>query len=232
MILFLTALREERKAVQTSWRLSPAGSLQGWELLRGERCAHICSGMGAQRMRAALEFGLKAFQPNLVVLVGYSVGLKRECKVGDLLCDERSSAPLKQALAEGGFGLKFGRVATCGFLGTAKEKMLFAQEHPDYALADMESEDALMNFAQRVPMLVVRAVSDEVETDLPLDFSELVTKTGFPDLAGIVTRVLAKPTLVPKLLKLGKEAEVATAALTDFLRRAEGRLRSEFASSC
>ncbi|MCA9780407.1 MAG: hypothetical protein KC800_26965, partial [Candidatus Eremiobacteraeota bacterium] len=69
MIVFLTALREEREAVRASWGVSAAGSIQGLELEAGEGVVHLCTGMGAERMKRGVDLARKTFEPTVYVLV-------------------------------------------------------------------------------------------------------------------------------------------------------------------
>lgn len=210
MIAFFTALKEEREAVRRTWGLSPAGSVQGFELETGRGTVHFCSGIGADRMERVVSLAYKTFRPSLYVLVGYSVGLVEDLEVGDLICDERSSPVLTHRC-------RTGRVATCGFLNTASQKRAFAQKHPKCLAADLETEAFLAAVPTDAGSLVVRAVSDTVDTDLPLNFEELTTHQGFPDVRAIALKVAARPFLLPKLVKLSRDAGVATRALANFL---------------
>jgi nucleoside phosphorylase len=213
MIAFFTALKEEREAVRRSWGLAPAGSVQGFELETGVGIVHLCSGMGAERMERVVGLAHKAFEPHLYVLVGFSVGLDQSLKVGDIVRDERS-APV---LVEGKHGYRTGRVATCGFLNTASQKRAFAEKHPGCLVADLETEAFLSAVPSHVGSVVLRAVSDTVDSDLPLNFGELSTDRGFPDVRAICKRLARRPLLLPKLLKLGRDAAVAAQSLADML---------------
>lgn len=225
MIAFVTALREEREAVRRSWGLSKAGTLSGFELESGPDCIHLCSGMGAPRLLQAVDLLKKAYAPSLFVLVGYSVGLKAELRVGDLMCDLRSDASLVASLAALCPHMKLGSVSTCGFLHTSSQKLAHAEKHPDALVADLESEAFIASLKPPTRFLVVRAVSDEVFSDLPLNFGELADKKGFPDVKAIGLKLATRPHLLPKLLKLGRDAGVATRALTNLLSQSRDLFR-------
>ena len=60
-------------------------------------------------------------------------------------------------------------------------------------------------------------MSDTVDSDLPLNFGELATPQGFPDIRAITKRLARRPFLLPKLLKLGRDAGVAMQSLADLL---------------
>lgn len=221
MIGFLTALREERAAVRRCYELQVAGTLRGMELEQGSGAIHLCTGMGAERMGRGVESILKICTPRILVLLGYSVGLLPDLKVGSLVVDERSSPEPLARVLEGVTGIVSGKVATCGFLGTAAHKGAFAEHHPDSPVADLETEAFLEAVPPGVQSLVVRVVSDELQTNLPLDFSQLVGKDGFPDHKGIALKLMRNPFLLPKLLRLARDAELANQRLTDLLQKVD-----------
>lgn len=216
MILFLTALREEREAVRKAWRLEPGGTIEGGlELHHGDGCVHLCTGMGADRVIHGLEVGLRVFRPRLVALVGYSVGLQSDMKVGRVLADSRSHQDFHGSFV----GVRIGPVATCGFLLTASQKAAFAEKHPEAPVADLESEAFLDAVPPEVRAIVVRSVSDDRDFDLPLDFSKLSDDKGFPNPRAIALALTKRPYALGSVLKLAKDSRAATRALADFLTK-------------
>lgn len=216
MIGFVTALREERQALKRVFELERAGTLGGLELSLGPGCVHLCTGMGAERVVTGAQVLAKSYQPELLVLVGFSVGLTQEAEVGTVVCDERSASEF-QALPE--HGLRLGRIATSGFLNTDSQKKAFAEKHPESLIADLESESFLEAFAEGPPVLVLRVVSDDVNTTLPLDFSKYTTKDGFPNQAAIAKRVALNPLVLGKMIRLARDAGTATRSLSSALQR-------------
>ena len=223
MILFLTALREEREAVRESWGLEPAGTLGGLELEHGSGCVHLCAGIGSERMVKALELGCRVYRPKIAVLVGFSAGLLSGLDAGRLVVDERSD----QELLAAPFGRKVltGRVATCGYLQTSSQKRTFAEKHPEAPVADLESEAFLAHLPGGVRGLVMRAVSDAVDFDLPLDFSSLTDDKGFPNIRAIAMAVARKPFVTPQMMRLARDSKLATAALADALLCSRARFK-------
>ena len=221
MIGILTALREERVAVREAFKMHSGGTLQGMELEQGDGVVHLCTGMGAERMVSGVEALCKIWSPEHLLLVGFSVGLKQELKVGDLVVDERSAEHLVQEVLVADSKVSVGRVSTCDFLSTSAHKKAFAEHHPDSLMADLETEAFLSAVPENTSRLVIRAVSDELTTDLPLDFSKLVRPDGFPDQKGIGLRIALNPFLLPKLLRLARDASKATKSLANLLRKVE-----------
>lgn len=215
-IAVFTALKEERAAVRKAWNLQPAGSLNGSAIEMDEQLVAICTGMGPHRMTDCVERVREVFSPSLLILIGFSAGLKSHLKVGDLVADPGSESALLRRAAELHPKLRIGPVASSGFLHTAREKATFAKDNPDALVTDLES-GAFMSSAGETPYLVVRAVSDTVDTDLPLPFEEFVNARGFPNEFAIAKAVAKRPRLIGRMLTLAKDSHNASGALANFL---------------
>lgn len=207
-IAFFTALKEERAAVRQSWPTKDSGTLRGLPFDSGERAVLFCTGMGGERMQSAVGQALTLFRPQLAVLVGYSAGLKADLEVGEVVCEERGDSTLVQALRAYPLPLRFGQVASGGYLHSSQDKVRLAEARPECLVADMESE-AFMQAVGETPFLVLRAVSDAVSTTLPLAFDQLVTPRGFPDEMAILRQLLARPKLVPRVIGLARASALA-----------------------
>ena len=202
--------------VRRAWPAASSGSLQGFPLDTGERAVSLCSGVGAERMTRAVELARQVVAPKLLVLLGFSAGLRADLPVGEVICDDRGDSSLIKALRSFPIPLRFGRTTTCGFLNSAQEKCDFAAEHPEAMVADLESE-AFMQACGDTPCLVLRVVSDELHTDLPLDFETFLDARGFPKESAIARELLRRPSLVPKIWGLAKDANLAQRSLTGVL---------------
>lgn len=209
---FFTALKEERAAVRLAWPMKDSGTLKGLPFDSGERAIGFCCGMGAERMQNAVEQARRLFDPSLLVLVGFSAGLREDLPVGEVICDERGDPELVQSLREFPIPLRFGPVASEGYLHSAEDKSALAKSRPECLVADLESE-VFLRAAGETPCLVLRAVSDGLNTTLPLPFDQLTTARGFPDEMAILKRVLARPNVLPGLLSLAQASAYAQRAL-------------------
>ncbi|MDK2742447.1 MAG: hypothetical protein NDI90_06000 [Nitrospira sp. BO4] len=115
-------------------------------------------------------------------------------------------------------------VSTDRIIGRASDKEQFARSTQAIGL-DMESS-ALAAHAQRmqVPFVIIRAVSDLLDEDLPLDFNLFLRPTGW--LKGLGT-VLAAPSSLLGLGRLRRQSAVAAEALTTFFRRYTAAMATE-----
>ena len=228
MILFCTALKEEREAVRRAWKTSFSGSLQGLELDLGEDCALLCSGIGADRVERAVNIGTSVYQPALTVLVGFSAGLKSSGRVGDLFWDQRGDKALGDRFSELELNGSEGLIATCPFLNSVGEKIEFSRAHPESAVADLESEHFLE--CTSGPRVVLRAISDELSTSLPVNFEEYMDDQGFPDVKALARAVARKPMLAPKFLDLARGSRQCVDNLCHFLSETRPLFRERVAA--
>lgn len=216
-IVFFTALKEERLALRQAWPLKEAGTLQKFPFDTGDRAVSLCSGVGAERMAQAVEFAMRALRPDLAILLGFSAGLRSDIAVGDVICDEDGDESLVSSLRSFPLPLRFGRLVSGTFLATGRAKQELAAATPGALAADMESS-AFREGVGPVPWLILRAISDDLHSDLPLPFDELLTPAGFPDERAILAQVARKPRLLPEVIALAKGSAAAMQAMTQTVR--------------
>ncbi len=115
-------------------------------------------------------------------------------------------------------------VSTDRIIGRASDKEQVARNTRAIGL-DMESS-ALAVQAQRaqVPFVIIRAVSDLLDEDLPLDFNLFLRPTGW--LKGLGT-ILAAPSCLVGLGRLRRQSVIAAEALTTFFRRYTAAMATE-----
>lgn len=102
-------------------------------------------------------------------------------------------------------------------VGTALEKEGLSQKGN---IVEMESAYILAAAQQsRVPALVVRAISDALNEDLPVDFSKILDSHGNLKLGGILREVGLHPYRIAPLIQFGRQSRVAAKSLADFLDR-------------
>lgn len=215
-IAVFTALREERLAVRSAWQLESAGSLLGTEVEVGQEVVVACTGVGPHRMSDCVERVTRVFSPDLTLLVGYCAGLKPQLKVGDLVADSRGEPSLLERLAELYPRLRVGPIANSGFLTSAEDKSALAHDNPESPAADMETK-AFFEASGSLPSLAIRAVSDTLDTNLPLNFGDYLDNWGFPDTWAIAKAVMARPRVVGQMVGLARDSSLATKALADLL---------------
>ena len=83
---------------------------------------------------------------------------------------------------------------------------------------DMESLYILSAASHReIPAVAIRAISDGVESSLPLDFDRTFNELGAVSLPKVLGQIVTRPRRIGGLIRLAHESERAAAALAGFL---------------
>jgi adenosylhomocysteine nucleosidase len=168
---------------------------------------------------------------NLCVSSGLAGALKPEYLVGQVLAarsvrtegelpdpssnPQSSSAPLLSFAAECGATAVDQFYSAQRVVGRAEEKRHLG-EHSD--AVEMESFEVLLeSAAYGVPAIAIRAVSDTVNDELPLDMNRIFTDEGQVSIPRVLGQVALHPTSVPDLVRLGQNSKAAAEALARFL---------------
>ena len=85
---------------------------------------------------------------------------------------------------------------------------------------DMETAEVLAEAADAgARVLAIRAISDSVDEDLPLDFNRVTTDTGEVSIGRVLGQVALHPSKVPSLVRFGRQSGMAADRLCEFLDR-------------
>ena len=83
---------------------------------------------------------------------------------------------------------------------------------------DMETAGAVRVAQERgIPWLAVRAITDGVNDELPLDFNALANPDGSVNRGRVIRATLAQPHKIPALIRLGQRSSLAANNLAAFL---------------
>ncbi len=126
-------------------------------------------------------------------------------------CSEAHVLVAKQAAESVGVAVRIGRIVSVPKVLWRGEEKRHVSAETGAIGGDMESV-ALGDAAalREVPFLVVRAVSDLVDEDLPLNFNLFLNPVDWP--CGIVQAVTT-PSCLPGLVRLGRQSRVAAERL-------------------
>ena len=191
----------------------------------------IRTGIGHERARLATEAVLFALAPHAIISTGYVGGLGPE-GVGALLLGSQAEdwtgerppvvIPAHQALMaaacraarDAGVGWSRGPIITVArVVWRAREKQALADVSGGLGV-DMESAAvARVAAVGKVPFLAVRAVSDKVGDDLPMDFNVWLSRAGA--LRGII-QVLRRPLMLRGFYRMKCHADEADQTLRRF----------------
>ena len=100
-------------------------------------------------------------------------------------------------------------------ISTAQEKAALSASGD---AVDMESLYILAAAAQRgIRIVAIRAISDGVDSTLPLDFNSVFDESGAVSIPKVIRQVVRKPGRIPGLIRLANESERAATGLAKFL---------------
>jgi adenosylhomocysteine nucleosidase len=194
----------------------------------------IRTGIGYERAQLATEAVLFALAPQAIISTGYAGGLGPE-GVGALLLGSQAEdwtserpplvIPAHQALMaaacraarDAGVGWSRGPIITVArVVWRGREKQALADVSGGLGV-DMESAAvARVAAVGKIPFLAVRAVSDKVGDDLPMDFNVWLSRTGA--LRGII-EVLRSPLVLRGLYRMKCHADEADQTLRRFFAK-------------
>jgi nucleoside phosphorylase len=181
------------------------------------------AGRFAAQREASVAFGEI---PDVCIVSGLSGGLRSDHLLGAVLAarsvtDATGSKVyycdpdlLSSAAAVG--AKRVDRFLTADHVvGTAAEKHELGASAD---AADMESLWILAAAAEReVPAIVIRAISDTVDSDLPLDFNRIFNERGAVSIPRVVGQLATRPMQVGGLIRLAHDSERAASNLASFL---------------
>ena len=102
-------------------------------------------------------------------------------------------------------------------IATALEK-----QHLGESADAVEMESFQVLFKARtdgIPAVAIRAISDAVDEDLPLDMNEVFTERGEVSIPRVLGQVALRPQSLPGLVRLGRKSKQASESLVGFLDR-------------
>ncbi len=239
-VAIVTAIPEEFDAIAN--RVSDGqrrrwGNGRGGFLLKGTMAgASVRLGMtgdGAARASRSLQVFLEEIPVSLLVGAGVAGALVPSLRAGDLvvsrrLIDEAGEVPppdasfVARTLALGAKPATF--VTVAGPLTSSRQKEDLAERvgASDSALAvvDMESAAWARAAASRgVPYVILRAISDTFDEELPAFLSNCLGSDGSIDRAAVARRLLIHPGALPALLAMRRRVVIASEGLGHFLAR-------------
>ena len=202
----------------------------------------IATGIGPDHAREATERAVLALTPDAVISTGYAgslgVAALGEVILGTKIFDwtrERSHAAIQADLAllerariaarDAGVGWTQGPVVTVNqVVWRASEKQALG-EVSGAAAVDMESASiAKVASAAGIPFLLVRAISDRAQDDLPMDFNIWFTPFGS---FRCLLQIVRHPSLLHGLYNMKRHADRASESLRRFFCVLVGILESQ-----
>ena len=195
-------------------RTGLTGCLDAHEGVVGDaRVVAARTGVGPARGHAAAASVIAAAGPDVVVLVGIAGGLDPDLAIGDLVVPDRvedaTSGAVTRPIAPPQLTPRGTLLTTDGLLDPTE-----LRTHVERGLlaADMEASGVGAACHEAgVSWSVIRAISDRMDDGL-VDGStmDMLRPDGTPDLRAVARTVLTRPRTVPRLIRLGRDMDLAT----------------------
>lgn len=195
--------------------------------IRGRDVAFFVSGVGEERAYQTARAACRALPIRAYLSVGLSASLSEDLEPGGLVVaesiaslangmvyqsDERLLGLARESLeGRASFGLV---AASREVLTTSEGKKKAAASCKALAL-DMETYGAARAVEEQgVPFMAIRAISDTLGEDLPVDFNRFL-RGGTLDWPRFMAHVITHPVAIPGLIRLGRNSRMAVRNLTE-----------------
>jgi adenosylhomocysteine nucleosidase len=185
----------------------------------------VVTGAGRFAVQQSLQMAFDR-QPEACIVSGLAGALKPDYRPGAVLA-ARTVADVNGTRLIRSDGELVARAGDCGarvvekflvadrVVSTAEEKKTLGASGD---AVDMESVFVLSAAAHhRVRAVAIRAISDDVESNLPLDFDRTFNERGAVSVPRVLRQIVARPHRISGLVRLAYESERAAAALASFL---------------
>jgi adenosylhomocysteine nucleosidase len=215
VIAFVCAMPRELRPLRRRLRLSKIGA--GYVGRIGDRAViAVVTGVGTARAHAATVRLLDGADVEWVIVVGIAGSIDDAAPIGTLVlpavvvdganASEHRPTPLRIGKSRGA-------------LWTADELIVEPEVHADLrsrgvVALDMETAAVAKVCEERgVAWSVVRAISDRASVDA--EIAGLIHPDGTVDLAAVARLLVRHPGAVPRLIRLGRDATLATRRAAD-----------------
>jgi adenosylhomocysteine nucleosidase len=195
----------------------------------------LVTGEGIANAERKLSEALRQSRPRAVVWIGFAGALAASLRIGDLVLisrvEGRSEALPPTTLVRAAESMPVERMRT-GVAVTVedivcasgeKQRLAKSVSEGELAVVDMESSAVARVCAeQHLPFLIVRAVSDLFDEDLPLDFNRCRSAEGRVSTFKVMLAAAARPAAVRGLLELSRRSKICAGRLADFVEQFGG----------
>jgi nucleoside phosphorylase len=186
----------------------------------------VITGIGMRAVASDFEQILRR-SADVCIASGLAGGLKDQHRAGDVLVARRIKAKSDQTV------MSDERLVECGVRCGATPVDFFQSvdtvvtSSPDKQrlsnaadAVDIESF-SIMSRAQQcgVPAVAIRAVSDPVEQDMPIDFNQAIDDRGAIHWASPLLQIVKAPQRFPQFIRFGRDSLRAARNLATFLDR-------------
>ncbi len=247
MIAIMCALRQEISPLLSCMNVSKEFEIDETLFfqgdLNGQPLTIVQGGIGRENAIKATRCLLESAKVDLLISSGVAGGIRQGLKVGDLVVAERVAyskqsdfdvedlqlesdyvcnqkvVKLSRRLS-GDLELKLhvGNILTVDkVINKASTKKNIGDHNPFLAVEMEGSAIAEVALENEVPFAAVRAISDDVDDDLHLDYDKILSNEGKVKVSGIALEVLKNPKKLAALKRLNKQTKNAAKSLAYFM---------------
>jgi adenosylhomocysteine nucleosidase len=185
----------------------------------------VLTGVGPERAKSVAAGALQ-WGPNVCISSGVAGSLRAEYRVGEVFVAREvmelesgrtigMDRELVEAAERRGVRLAERLLSSANMVVTAEGKSRLGRMAE---AVEMESFAVLTEAAERkIPVVAIRAISDGVDQDLPMDFSGVLDDQGKVKASKVARSLARAPHKLPALLRLGRDTKFAATKLAEFL---------------
>ncbi|MFQ5963479.1 MAG: 5'-methylthioadenosine/S-adenosylhomocysteine nucleosidase [Candidatus Scalinduaceae bacterium] len=247
MIAIISALRQEIYPIKVHLNVSKRYKLKDVLFyqadLNGLPVTLVQSGIGRKKAIKAIDLLLQNLKVKLLISSGVAGGIRHGINIGDLIIAENvsysknSEFKSEELQVETNFSCNkdFVQLAArlCSDLGlrshngntltvdnvidqaTTKKKI---GDQTSFLAVDMESAAVAEVAHERgIEFVAIRSISDDIEDDLDIDYSNLISDKGKVRFSNLALKVMKEPQQLANLRRLNKQTKTAVKRLSSFM---------------
>jgi adenosylhomocysteine nucleosidase len=188
----------------------------------------LLTGVGCKKSWVEASKAIWDGDVDVCISSGLAGGLKEEHRLGEILVAERVLASKRDEVVECDSSM----VETAISCGAKRVRAFYTADH---VILDSSEKHKLGAFADAVEMesgeilleaagfgakvVAIRAISDVVNEDLPIDFNKVSSDDGDVSLKRIVGELAQAPNTLPALIRFGRRSRAAAQRLATFLEQ-------------
>lgn len=187
----------------------------------------VLTGVGGARAKSVANAALE-WRPDICIAGGLAGSLRVDYRVGQVLAarDIMELESGRTVVADANLlnGAEVCEAVVVARLLTLATMVLSAEGKQRLgnmaAAVEMESfAVAAEAAAAGIPTIAIRAISDDADEDLPMNFGDVLDESGALNKAKMARAVASAPHKLPALMRLGRQSKAATVKLAEFLER-------------
>jgi nucleoside phosphorylase len=176
----------------------------------------LVTGMGRRNAERTIRTALRETPPKLVLTCGYAGGLNPKLASGTVLFSAQGQPALASRLQQA--GAVPGRFHCADRVATSASEKQALREATGADAVEMESAViCAVCHEQKIPCATVRVILDSASDNLPLDFNQLMNSEDKIENQKLAVALIKAPWKIPALLRMQKEASLASRRLSEAL---------------